>query len=133
MNQPDPFDPEALRYTSPQRPAHKPVDPCKLPRPRRGESFLGGPIPLSWASAAVRLPGKSWHVASALWFVGIRSRDKSATVQLTPKTLRRFGLNKMDVSRALRRLETAGLVRVGRAAGRRSVVTILPAPRPEQE
>jgi hypothetical protein len=72
-------------------------------------------------------------VASALWFVGIRSRDKSATVQLTPKTLRRFGLNKMGVSRALRHLETAGLVRVERASGRRSVVTILPAPRPEQE
>jgi hypothetical protein len=72
-------------------------------------------------------------VASAVWFVGIRSRDKSATVQLTPKTLRRFGLNKMDVSRALRHLEIAGLVRVERAAGRRSVVTVLPAPRPEQE
>jgi hypothetical protein len=84
-------------------------------------------------SRAVRLPGKCWHVASALWFVGIRSRNKSATVQLTPKTLRRFGLNKMGVSRALRHLEAAGLVRVERTMGRRSVVTILPAPTREQE
>jgi hypothetical protein len=84
-------------------------------------------------SPAVRLPGKSWHVASALWFVGIRSRDKSATVRLTLKTLRRFGLSRWAVYHGLRHLQTAGLVRVERPAGQRLVVTILPAPSPEQE
>jgi hypothetical protein len=77
---------------------------------------------------AVRLPGKSWHVASALWFVGIRSRDKSATVRLTARTLLRFGLRRLTVYRALRHLQAARLVRVERPAGRRLVVTILPAP-----
>jgi DNA-binding GntR family transcriptional regulator len=60
--------------------------------------------------------------------VGIRSREKSATVRLTLKTIKRFGLSRWVVYRALRRLEAVGLVRVEWAIGRRPVVTILPAP-----
>jgi hypothetical protein len=86
---------------------------------------------MSWVSRAVRLPGKSWHVASALWFVGIRSRSKSATVQLTARTLSRFGLTRQAVYRALSHLEIAGLVQVQRPSGKRLVVTILPVTDPE--
>jgi hypothetical protein len=77
---------------------------------------------------AVRLSGKVWHVASALWFVGIRSRSKSAVVQLTVKTLWRFGLTRKVVYRALKQLERARLARIDRRSGRRLTVTILPAP-----
>jgi hypothetical protein len=103
----------------------------KLPRPTKGEPFLGGPIPLTWVERAVRLPGKAWHVASALWFVGIRSRTKSATVNLTAKTLRRFGFTRQAAYRALCALERAGLVQVNRQPGRRLIVTILPSPTKE--
>jgi hypothetical protein len=134
MKPADPFDPESLRYARPAgQPCDKPRTAPKLPRPKKGEPYIGGPIPLSWVSTAVRLPGKAWHVASALWFVGIRSRDKSPTVSLTLKTLRRFGLSRWAVYHGLRYLQAAGLVRVERPAGQRLVVTILPAPRPEQE
>jgi hypothetical protein len=127
MYPPDPFDPDTLRLVQPERKADQTAPP-KLPRPRKGEAYLGGSIPMSWIQQAVRLPGKTWTVASALWFTGIRSRGKSAVVRLTLKTRRRFGLTRQAVYRALAHLERAGLVRVGRAAGRRPVVTILPAP-----
>jgi hypothetical protein len=123
------FDPELFRLRAQKHPTV--TAEAKLPRPQRGEAFIGGPIPMSWAERAVRLPGKAWHVASALWFVGIRSRSKSATVRLAPKTLLRFGLNRKTVYRALRPLEHAGLVRVERHTGKRLTVTILPAPRGE--
>jgi hypothetical protein len=100
----------------------------KLPRPRRGESFVGGPIPIGWVSLAVRLPGKTWHVASALWFAGIRSRTKSAIVHLTAKTMTHFGLCRRTVYRALAHLEAARLVRVERQRGKRLLVTLLPVP-----
>jgi hypothetical protein len=104
----------------------------KLPRPAKGEAYLGGPIPVTWVRRAVGLPGKAWHTASALWFVGIRSRDKSATVALTAKTLRLFRLTRQAAYRAFTTLEGAGLVRVHRRTGRRLLVTILPVPRKER-
>jgi hypothetical protein len=67
-------------------------------------------------------------VGFALWFVANRSQDKSATVGLTLKTMRRFGLTRQAVYRALAALEGAGLARVERRSGRRLSVTILPAP-----
>jgi hypothetical protein len=72
-------------------------------------------------------------MATALWFVGLRSRSKTATVTLTEKTIRRFRLNRQALYRSLAALEEAGLVIVERRNGRRSVVTILPAPMPKEE
>jgi hypothetical protein len=87
---------------------------------------------MSWVERAVHLPGKTWLVASALWFTAIRSRRKAATVRLTPKTMRRFNLTRKVVYRTLAHLETAGLVRVERTSGRPLDVTILPAPETEK-
>jgi hypothetical protein len=101
----------------------------KLPRHAKGEPYIGGPIPLDWVTLATTLPGRTWVVASVLWFVAIRERRKCATVNLTLKTLRRFNINRKSLYRALKALEGAGLVCVGRQAGRRLSVTILPAPR----
>jgi hypothetical protein len=98
-----------------------------LPKPVKGEAYLAGPIPMSWVQRATRLSGRTWQVATALWFVGIRSQSKSATVTLTEKTRRRFNLSRDAVKRGLKQLADAGLVRVKRQSGRRSVVTILPA------
>jgi DNA-binding MarR family transcriptional regulator len=82
---------------------------------------------MSWVQRASRLSGRTWQVATALWFVGIRSKSKSATVTLTEKTRRRFNLSRSAITRALKQLAGAGLIVVKEQSGRRSVVTILPA------
>src|SRR5581483_3598380 len=83
---PDPFDPEhvgramsaaeldALKRT-PTR--------SRLPRPAKGEEYLGGPIPLSWLGRAAVLPGKALHLGIALWFAAVRDRGKNPAVALT--------------------------------------------------
>jgi hypothetical protein len=87
---------------------------------------------MSWIEAATRLSGRTWQVATALWFVGLRTRSKSATVTLTLKTLRRFHLSPKAVQRGLAALADAGLVITRRQTGRRSQVSILPAPGPRK-
>jgi hypothetical protein len=53
-------------------------------------------------------------------------------VTLTEKTRRRFNLSRNAVKRGLKQLGDAGLVIVERQTGRRSIVTILPAPVPKE-
>src|SRR5690242_18625348 len=134
----DPFDPQRLRvngWTPPlkggrrRRAERKPTG--KLPTRKPGEAYLTGPIPMSWVTEATRLSGRTWQVACALWFVGVRSKSKSATVTLTEKTRRRFNLSQCAVRRGLRQLADTGLILVERQSGRRSVVTILSAPVPK--
>jgi hypothetical protein len=65
----DPFDdPENFRWARPipPRQMERSAPTATLPRPRKGEPYIGGPIPLSWAAVAVRLPGKAWTVGCAL-------------------------------------------------------------------
>jgi hypothetical protein len=131
----DPFDSEQLRWVPPETPQKNSATSAagpKLPRPAKGEAYLTGPIPMSWIDEATRLSGRTWQLASALWFTGIRSRSKSATVILTEKTRRRFHLSANAVTRGLAQLAAAGLVIVERHSGRRSIVTILPAPVPQE-
>lgn len=92
------------------------------PRPRSGERFLKGPIPLDWLSAAARLPGKSLHVGIALWFMG--GMHKSRVVPLSNIASLRFGLDRNAKYRGLGWLEGAGLITVERKLGRAPNVTI---------
>jgi hypothetical protein len=131
----DPFDPAQLRWTPPKgKGKHRAEKKAarKLPRPERGEAYLTGPIPMTWIQVATRLSGRTWQVACALWFVGIRSKAKSATVTLTEKTRCRFNLSRNAVKRGLKQLADACLVIVERQTGRRSILTILPAPVPKE-
>lgn len=95
----------------------------KLPRHKRGEEFLCGPIPLAWLRKAAALPGKVLAVGVALWFKA--GATKRAEVQMTGKLLAKFGINRKAGYRGLKALECAGLVTVKRHAGRCAVVTIL--------
>lgn len=96
--------------------------PSRLPRPRAGEKFLKGPIPLDWLSVAAQLPGKSLHVAIAIWLTA--SLAKSATVPLSNAAALPFGLDRNAKYRALVWLEGAGLISVERKLGRSPVVTV---------
>src|SRR5262249_33929289 len=125
---PDSFAPLRLRLPVRPSPAPTTMDPPPLPRPAKGELYLGGPIPMSWVERAAGLPGRAWHLACALWFQATVTPPRSATVELAKKTRRRFGLqSRKTYYRALRSLEGAGLVRVEYRPGRPPLVTILSA------
>ena len=101
----------------------------QLPRPAKGEQYLGGPVPMGWLEAAAALPGKAMQLGIALWYTAVRSKNKSPRVRLSNALATRFGLAARTTrSRALDALAGAGLVRVETNTGRAPVVTILPAP-----
>jgi hypothetical protein len=97
--------------------------PKRLPRHKRGEWFIKGPIPGDWVGRAAALPGKALHVALAVWLAASLGRGRVA--KLTGKGLARFGVRPDAGRRALATLQTAGLVKVDRGAGRCPVVTII--------
>jgi hypothetical protein len=86
-------------------------------------------IPVAWLQVAAKLPGKSLHVAVVVWYRW--HLEKRPAISLTKSKLARFGVERHAASRALDRLETAGLVNVKRAKGRSPRVTIVSVPAPE--
>lgn len=92
-------------------------------RPRKGEHFLKGPIPLPWLEIAASLPGKSLHAGVALWYAAGLTRSRS--VALSNIAGGKLGLDRNSKYRALQWLEQAGLVSVERKLGRAPIVTIL--------
>ncbi len=88
--------------------------------------FIRGPIPLSWLAVAAKLPGKTIHVALALWW--LYGMSNGAPLKMTRQALVALNVER-DAERAgLIRLESAGLIRVARRPGQRPLVTILAAP-----
>ena len=51
-----------------------------LPRHRRGERFLMGPIPWMWLQIAARQPGKALHVGMVLWQLAGMKRTSCVTI-----------------------------------------------------
>lgn len=78
--------------------------------------FLAGPIPGTWLSAVSQLPGRTLHVALAIWHDQRIRRGEAAV--LTSRLLAKFGVKREAGRKALQRLEDAGLVTVERHAGR---------------
>jgi hypothetical protein len=95
----------------------------RRPRHKRGEWFIWGPIPGDWVAAAATLPGKSLHVALAIWHAAAKA--KSTTAILSRAVTKRFGVAPDSVARSLSRLEEAGLISVDRRNGRAPRATIL--------
>jgi DNA-binding transcriptional ArsR family regulator len=130
------FDVEQLRLPSEQlthtkvvrsafsdRPATPDSGNKLLPRHKKGEHFLKGPVPLIWLAQAARCGGKALHVAIILWYrAGLQ---KSATIKIPGWTAKRFGLDRHAKTRALKALEEAGLVSVTRRQGCSPQVTLL--------
>ena len=96
------------------------------PRPKAGSMFLRGPIPLDWLSRAAALPGRSLHVAIAIWFLA--GLKKTRSVPVSNITGLQFGLDRNAKYRALEWLQDANLISVQRQAGRAPIVTILEPP-----
>lgn len=95
--------------------------PPRAPRHRLGERFLKGPIPWNWLETAAHLPGKALPLSLVIWREsGYR---KTATIKLC---LNRIGMSisEQAARRALRVLETAGLISIERKPGRGLEVTL---------
>ena len=99
----------------------------KAPRHGVREKFLKGPIPLHWLAraAVVSGSGSGFKVAILLWYLSGLNRS-SATVKLSNKTLRIFGVKRHAAYRALDTLSRASLVAQSRSPGQSPRVTILP-------
>jgi hypothetical protein len=90
---------------------------------KREGLFIKGPIPMSWLSSVARLPGKSVHVALALfWLAGMKPQGK---VKMTRQAQNLFNVSDDAYRDALPRLEKAGLIKVWRAPGQRAQVEIV--------
>lgn len=87
------------------------------------EIFLKGPIPMKWLNKAAKLPGKSLHVANALWW--LHGMSKGKPFKLTQKALDYFAVGRDAASDGLDRLEKRGLIQVERKAGQRPTIAIL--------
>jgi hypothetical protein len=94
-----------------------------LPRHKKGERFLAGPIPWNWWAKAAQLPGKPLHVASAIWFLAFMK--KTETFQLQGSVLRDLGVSRKSAYRVLKAMEEAGLISCNRGPGRRPIITVL--------
>jgi hypothetical protein len=127
MQRVDPFDPESLRLSGSAFPAAAEArpKPRRPPRHRPGEWFLRGPIPWPWLEAAARLPGKSLALALCLWREAGRLRRRTVKLCLSRAGL---GLDRQVARRALRSLESAGLVTSVRKPGHGVEVTLCDRP-----
>ena len=92
--------------------------------PRRVQgSFLKGPVPMNWIARAAALPGKTLHLAMALWFrAGLVG---SMTLTLSNSDLAALGVARDAKYEGLERLRAAGLIAVQQLPGRSPLVTIL--------
>lgn len=116
------FDPERFRLPPAQS---KPATPKQSPPRYCRNDFLKGPIPWDWLRQAAVLPGQSLIVGLIAWReAGI---VQSMTVSLRPARYRQCGVSQPAAARAVRNLESAGLVRVIRRPGRCLELTILDA------
>jgi hypothetical protein len=85
-------------------------------------------VPWPWVMMTAHLPGKAVVVALLIQLqVSLR---RSSTVTLDSAVLELCGVRRMAAARALRCLETAGLIRVGRAPGRKLRITVVDGPAP---
>jgi hypothetical protein len=82
-------------------------------------------VPLLWLQHAARLPGKALQVGIALWFR--RGIEGNVSIKLSNALLRVFGVDRHAKGRALRQLESHGLIAVSRRPGSSPAVTILQA------
>ncbi len=84
--------------------------------------FLRGPIPMDWLSKAADLPGKTLHLALALWW--LKGMSKVEAFKLTRKALTLLHISRDATRDGLNRLEQQGLIRVERKTGQSHVITI---------
>ena len=90
------------------------------------DKFIAGPIDVEWLSQARKLGVTALWVGLALWFVrGLRGSDSFLVSNLM---MRDWGVLPDAKSRALRKLQKAGLIAIEGRGKRSPLVTLLVAP-----
>jgi DNA-binding transcriptional ArsR family regulator len=85
--------------------------------------FIKGPLDFLWLSKARKLGVTALWVGLALWF--LRGLRGSNTFVVSNMMMREWGVEADAKSRALRALETAGLVTIERRSRRSPLVTLV--------
>jgi hypothetical protein len=80
-------------------------------------------VNMVWIAAAAALPGRTANVAIAIW--SLVCATGRVAVELTPATLRRYGVSREAGHDALSRMAQAGLLALDRARGRHPRLTVL--------
>ena len=87
------------------------------------QRYLKGPVSWNWLSRAGALKGRALHTGLALLFMaGIK---RNSEVALPLGQLKEMGVDRHAAYRGLKQLESAGLVAVRRAPGRKTSVQLL--------
>src|SRR5262249_29889757 len=94
-----------------------------LPRHKKSEWFVKGPLPWAWFAIAIQLHGKACGVGLMLWRTAGWKKDRTFT--FSTRGIQRPPMCRGTVSRALHNLESAGLISIRRAPGCAMKVTIL--------
>lgn len=85
--------------------------------------FIKGPLPMSWMSEACKLSKNAIKVALAIRFLGGILGDD--WMELKNNHIATFKLNRSGKSIGLRELETSGLIKIKRRAGKSPLVKII--------
>jgi hypothetical protein len=117
-------DPEALKLVQ-QLPGMPVARKSQVPRHRRGERFIKGPVPWTWVRCAVQLPGQALAVGMLIWCE--QGIQREHPLKLCTGWLADLGVDYQAARRGIRALERAGLIQVSRRRGRCFDVKILPA------
>ena len=117
-----PFDIDNFKYDSGNLALPKSMA-NKSTRGRIKGLFLKGPIPWDWLVKAMRLSGKALHVALILWQEAGFHRVK--TVKLRTSVVDKVGFSRRSARRALKQLESAGLIETERKPGQLTTVRIM--------
>ena len=100
-----------------------PTRPARKKSSHRIRGAFVPAVPVDWVYRAAALPGRSLHVALAVWRLAVLR--KTATVSLSTKWLKPWSVDTGAKRRALAQLEKAGLIEfVERINGQNPVITI---------
>jgi DNA-binding transcriptional ArsR family regulator len=88
-----------------------------------GRKFIAGPVDVDWLSQARRLGGPALWVGLALWF--LRGLKRSNSFAVSNLMMQEWDVLPDAKSRALRKLEKAGLITIERRGKRSPRVTLV--------
>jgi hypothetical protein len=90
-------------------------------------AFIRGPIPMDWLAHAAEIPRRNAILVGLVLFHLAGMRGERVGLVLCVERCKQFGLGRKAVQRGLSDLESKGLVRVDRTAGRCPRVDIVGA------
>ena len=90
---------------------------------RQTKPFLKGPVPMDWLYIAGSLPGQCLQVGVVIWHeAGLAD---SRTIQFRPSKAAKFGMHRDTTRRALKRMQSAKLIKIHHNQGRCLEIQIL--------